>query len=105
METYEIKWTSRAAKDLRKIYSFYSELYSEDMAFKLTGQLMNKVDLLCDKRFLKIGTIDNEFSHLKHHYKKLVQKHIKITYRLSTNKPIVYINRVFDTRQNPRKNR
>ncbi len=39
LETYEIKWTSRAAKDLRKIYSFFSELYSEEMAFKLTGSL------------------------------------------------------------------
>ena len=52
-----------------------------------------------------MGAIDEEFKRLKREYKKLIEGEIKITYRLSTTKPIVYINRVFDTRQDPRKNK
>lgn len=52
-----------------------------------------------------MGTVDEEFKHLKRGYKKLIEDNIKITYRISKTKTIVYINRVFDTRQDPRKNK
>lgn len=52
-----------------------------------------------------MGAIDEEFKHLKREYKKLIVRNIKITYRLSSSYPIVYINRVFDTRQDPLKNK
>ncbi len=51
-----------------------------------------------------MGAIDEQFTHLKRIYKKLIEQNIKITYRTSDRKPIIYINRVFDTRQNPNKN-
>jgi len=75
------------------------------MRFELIQLLLSKVDVLSDERFVKMGTIDEEFNHLKKQYKKLIGKNIKITYRPSLTKPVVYINRVFDTRQNPAKNR
>jgi len=105
LETYEIIWTSRAVKDLHKVYDFYSEQIGEVNAFELIQLLLSKVDVLSDERFVKMGTIDEEFKHLKKQYKKLIEKNIKITYRPSLTKPVVYINRVFDTRQNPAKNR
>jgi plasmid stabilization system protein ParE len=105
LETYEIVWTSRAAKDLRKVYDFYTHQIGEEKAFEIIQHLLNKVEVLSDARFVKIGTVDEEFKHLKRHYKKLIEKNIKITYRLSKNKPTVYINRLFDTRQNPSKNK
>jgi hypothetical protein len=52
-----------------------------------------------------MGAVDEEFKHLKKQYKKLIGRNIKITYRLSLTKYVVYINRVFDMRQNPSKNR
>ena len=52
-----------------------------------------------------MGAIDEEFKHLKREYKKLIVRNIKITYRLSSSHPTVYINRVFDTRQDPVKNK
>jgi hypothetical protein len=52
-----------------------------------------------------MGAIDEQFQHLKHDYKKLIEKNVKITYRVSASKPIVYINRVFETRQHPAKNK
>lgn len=105
MEEYEIVWTSRAKKDLRKVYVFYTELAGESKALEIVESLLKRVDLLADKRFVKIGAIDEQFRHLKYEYKKLIEKNIKITYRLSTSKPIVYINRVFETRQHPTKNK
>jgi hypothetical protein len=44
--------------------------------------------MLADKRFVEIGAIDEQFLLLKYDYKKLIEKNIKITYRLSTSKPI-----------------
>ena len=105
METYEINWTSRATKDLRKVYNFYTELINEEKSFELILKILERVDFLSDKRFVKMGPIDEEFKHLKREYKKLIEGDIKITYRLSTTEPVVYINRVFDTRQHPNKNR
>lgn len=104
METYEIIWTLRAVKDLRKVYHFFTEQIGEEKAFKLIKFLLDKVDVLSDERFVKMGAIDDEFKHLKKQYKKIIVKNIKITYRLSLTKSVIYINRVFDTRQNPSKN-
>jgi plasmid stabilization system protein ParE len=103
--TYEIKWTSRAKKDLRKVYGFYTELAGEEKAFEIVTALLERVDNLSDVKFVKMGAMDEQFCHLKHQYKKLIEKNVKITYRLSASKPIVYINRVFETRQHPSKNK
>jgi plasmid stabilization system protein ParE len=105
LETYEIKWTSRAKNDLRKVYKFYTELAGEDKAFEIISNIIGRVDILSDAKFVKMGAPDEQFNHLKHPYKKLIEKNVKITYRLSTTKPIVYINRVFETRQSPSKNK
>ena len=105
METYEINWTSRAKKDLRKVYNFYTESIGEEKAFEFITILLERVDILSEGKFVKTGAIDEEFKHLKREYKKLIESNIKITYRLSSSKNIVYINRVFDTRQNPLKNK
>jgi len=61
--------------------------------------------LLSDPKFAKMGAIDEAFKHLKRKYKKLIEKDLKITYRLSESKHIVYINKFFDTRQDPSKNK
>lgn len=105
METYEINWTTRAKKDLRKVYHFYTESIGEEKAFEFVATILERVNVLSDVRFVKMGTIDEDFKHLKRKYKKLIEKDIKITYRLSDSKTIVYINRVFDTRQHPLKNK
>lgn len=105
METYKIDWTIRARKDLRKVYIFYTDLIGEEQAFELILKILERVDYLSDERFVKMGAIDEEFRHLKREYKKLIEGDIKITYRLSTIEPVVYINRVFDTRQHPNKNK
>lgn len=105
MEAYEISWTIRATKDLRKIYNFNIGLIGEEKAFGLILLLLERVDMLSNQKFVRMGAVDEEFKHLKRGYKKLIEGDFKITYRINTAKPIIYINRVFDTRQDPRKNR
>lgn len=63
MESYEIKWTSRAKKDLRKVYLFNYELAGDDKAFELIEQILDRVDILSDVRFVHTGSIDEQFSH------------------------------------------
>ena len=92
METYEIKWTSRAKNDLRKVYEFYVALAGEEKAFEIITSIIGLVGALSDDRFVRMGP------------KKLIDKNVKVTYRLSVSKPVVYINRVFETRQHPSKN-
>ncbi|MCK4923008.1 MAG: type II toxin-antitoxin system RelE/ParE family toxin [Bacteroidales bacterium] len=105
MEAYEIIWTSRAASDLKKVYHFYKQLIGEQKAFDLIMLLFKQVDRLSDKRFIKMGASDDEFEHLKRDYRKLIEGDIKVTYRLSISKTIVFIIRLFDTRQHPSKNK
>ena len=95
MAVYEIKWTARAIKDLQKVFFFNADLMGEEKSLTFIENILNRVDLLSDKRFVKIGPVDEQFNHLKRNYKKLVEGHIKITYRISSNKSCVYINRVF----------
>ena len=54
-------------------------------------------------KFKQLGKADETFTHLKHNYRKLIKGDIKITYRLGRTK--IYVIRIFDTRQNPNKNK
>jgi plasmid stabilization system protein ParE len=104
LDCYEISWTARAIKDLRTVFEFYSEQAGHQKAIEIVRSMVEKVDILADTRFVELGAFDEQFAHLQRKYKKLIYKNIKITYRVSDNKHIVYINRVFDTRQNPLRN-
>lgn len=90
---------------LYKNYKFNTELLGEEKAFEIIQNVLKRVVSLADPRFVRMGPADEDFKHMKRSYKKLIEGHIRITYRLSASKPIVYINRVFDSRQHPSKNR
>lgn len=97
--------TSRAVKDLKKAYKFNSQLYNIALASQIINSILNTIEILENPiyDFTKIGSVDEEFTHLKRSYRKLIEGHYKITYREGTNK--IYVNRIFDTRQNPNKNK
>ena len=86
-------WTTRALKDLEKTTRFNESLYGFTKA----------IEILENSNFSEIGSVDEDFLHLKRKYRKLIHLHCKITYRESQTK--IYINRVFDTWQNPNKNK
>lgn len=98
-------WTSRAVKDLEKTTRFNALLYGFNKAVRIAIKLQKRTEILENPKydFSEIGSIDTEFTHLKRNYRKLIDGYCKITYREGKTK--IYINRIFDTRQNPNKNK
>lgn len=101
----QVFWTSRAVKDLEKITRFNSKLYGFNKAIEIALRIKKETEILenVNYNFSEIGSIDEVFFYLKRDYRKLIVHHCKITYRDGKDK--IYINRVFDTRQNPSKNK
>ena len=100
-----VKWTRRALKDLSKISVFNAKSIGKEKALQIAHKIIDVPRILENKEydFKNIGSIDETFNHLKQDYRKIFFKHYKITYRSGKTK--VYITRVFDTRQNPNKNK
>ena len=96
-------WTTRALKDLEKTTRFNESLYGFTKAIAIATEIRKSTEILENSNFSEIGSVDEDFLHLKRKYRKLIHLHCKITYRESQTK--IYINRVFDTWQNPNKNK
>lgn len=98
-------WSTRSTKDLEKITKFYVKLYGASKSRKIVTELRESTEILEQDNLdsSKIGAIDEDFSHLKQDYRKMINHHCKITYR--EGKTNIFIVRVFDTRQNPNKNK
>lgn len=100
-----INWTKRASKDLEKITRFNKNLFGSEKAFEISKELLKTPDILKKSTVdtEKIGQLDDSYNHLKREYRKLLINYYKITYRIG--KENIFIIRVFDTRQNPIKNK
>ena len=98
-----VYWTVRAIKDLEKVTRFNAMLFNFTKAFQIATEIRQSTEILEQKSFKEIEAIDEDFQHLKYDYRKLIHHHCKITYREGKTK--IYINRVFDTRQRPSKNK
>ena len=100
-----VQLTSRALKDLQKVRGFNDLLYGVSKSKKIINTIFETIEILenPDVDFTEIGAIDEDFVHLKYDYRKLITSHYKITYR--KNKSKIYVVRIFDTRQNPNKNK
>ena len=96
-------WTTRAVKDLEKTTRFNSVLFGFSKAIEIALEIRKHTEILETEEFNKIGSVDEDFAHLARKYSKLIYFHCKITYREGNSK--IYINRIFDTRQNPNKNK
>ncbi len=100
-----VQITSRALKDLQKVRGFNDLLYGVSKSKEIINTIFETIEILenPDVDFTEIGAIDEDFVHLKYDYRKLITSHYKITYR--KNKSKIYVVRIFDTRQNPNKNK
>ncbi|ARN79207.1 plasmid stabilization protein [Nonlabens spongiae] len=99
-----VKWTSRSLKDLKSITEFYIELYSSSKTREIITNIRKSTEVLEreNPESSEIGSVDTAFNHPKFEYRKLTNHYCKITYRIG--KDDIYIVRVFDLRQNPKKN-
>ena len=100
-----VQITSRVLKDLQKVRGFNDLLYGVSKSKEIINTIFETIEILenPDVDFTEIGAIDEDFVHLKYDYRKLITSHYKITYR--KNKSKIYVVRIFDTRQNPNKNK
>lgn len=100
-----VYFTSRALKDFEKLFRFNCQLYGFIIAREINSKIITHIEILENPlyNFSKIGSIDEEFLHFKRNYRKIIEQQYKITYREGKTK--IYINRIFDTRQNPNKNK
>jgi hypothetical protein len=78
-------------------------LYGFAKSILISNEIEARTDILGNYNFKELGTVDDDFKHLSRSYKKLLYNHYKITYQEGKTK--IYISRVFDTRQNPNKNK
>lgn len=100
-----VTWTKRALKDLYKVSIFNAKSLGEEKALEIAHNIIDTPKILENPAydFKNIGSIDESFSHLRQEYRKIFYENCKITYREGKTK--IYITRVFDTRQNPNKNK
>ncbi|CAL65538.1 type II toxin-antitoxin system RelE/ParE family toxin [Christiangramia forsetii] len=100
-----VEITSRAIKDLEKVKSFNSNLYGPGKAQEIIEEIFELLETLeySEYDFTELGEVDKDFAHLKYPYRRLTIPHCKITYRKGKTK--IYVVRIFDTRQNPKKNK
>lgn len=103
--TKVIAWTKRAISDLEKVTQFNIKQYGSVKALEVSKNLIKSLQILQNSEldFSELGQIDPSFNHLKKVYRKIINNHCKITYRVDKTK--IYIVRVFDTRQHPNKNK
>lgn len=100
-----VHWTHRATKDLQKITAFNIELLGADKAREISFEIIDAVLVLENPGFnySEIGAVDESLHFLKRKYRKLIHGHYKINYREGADK--IFVSKIFDTRQHPRKNR
>lgn len=88
-----IKWSETSASDLEVIFDYYFSK-SPTAASKIVDEIIEQVESI-------------EFTHqyqkdeLNPKYRRVIIRHFKVIYRVQKN--VVYISRIFDTRQDPTK--
>ena len=93
----KIIWTNPAIDDLSEIFLFLEVTINTDKAEEITTKLYKRVDDLL--KFSEMGTISYDRYGIKSDYRYLVEKPYKIIYSVINN--IVYIETIYDTRQDP----
>ncbi len=96
----EVIWTKTAIKDLNKIYEFNIPIFGEEKSFEYIVALANEINLL-EEGFIAIGAKYKSKRYPEIEYRKLISSHYLIIYRTKGKK--VYINKIFDARQSPKK--
>jgi len=95
----KIYWTAFAKNELKKIFNFYKDEASLNVAEKLTTEITQEA-LIFEKQ-PNIGQIEELLKHRDQSFRHLVYKNYKIIYWINAQKSRIEIIDVFDTRQNP----
>ncbi len=95
----KIYWTDFSKNELRKIFSYYNENKSLEVAKNIVLGIENKTTIL--KTHPYIGQKEDFLINRKQGFRYLVFRNYKIIYWVNKEKNRIEISDVFDTRQNP----
>ena len=98
MNSYSIIWTENAFGDLETIVNYISKV-STTLAEEVAFRILFRVRQL--REFPLSGQIETVIQKSNYEYRFILQGHSKLIYRIENQ--IIYIERIFDTRQNPKK--
>ena len=98
-EEIKIFWTDKAKSDLREIYDFLLLEVEEKKAFEIIQTIYARTNQLYT--FPELGSLEPYLIHLRRPYRILREGNYKIIYRIDNYRSI-YINRIFDSRQDPK---
>lgn len=98
-EQREVVWTKSAQADLQEIYEFTIPLQGEEQAYQLVESIRKKADVLYQPIIGSTRFVSRRYP--ERNYQKLVIAPYLLIFRQIGQ--VVFINRIFDSRQNPRK--
>ncbi len=97
MKVAQVIWTSEAIFDLEVIYDFLAEK-SPSAAERITNRILERTRQL--EEFPESGAIQEKIV-LEKEYRYLVEGNYKIIYRYKHLERTIFVEVVFDARQNP----
>jgi plasmid stabilization system protein ParE len=97
MADYKVFWTITAIYDLEEIYDFLSAK-SVEVAEKQIDNILKREEQL---KYQPTSGPVQDLQSIKEEYRYLIEGNYKIIYHIQKN--IIYIDTVFDTRQDPEK--
>lgn len=97
----KIYWTDFSKNELRKIFDYYKEKASINVARKLVVGIIKETLKL--KKQPRIGQIEEYLENSSKEYRYLVYKNYKIIYWINNESNTVEVFDVFDSRQSPTK--
>lgn len=95
----KIQYTEQSLISLQESLDFISKDVSLEKLIEIRDQILDSTDILL--KYPKLGKKEEYLEHLKLGHRRIIEGHYKIIYR--TDKKIIYITDIFDTRQEPKK--
>ena len=95
----KIEITEKAEERLKEIYQYYKREASIVVAKRIKDDILKRIKTLKD--YKELGPVDEHLQYLNLAHRKLTQGNYKIVYRIE--KKIIYITDIFDTQQDPDK--
>lgn len=97
----QVIFTEQAFRGLEEALAFIADKVSEEKLSEITTRILDRTDELKTQPYQ--GQQEPYLSHLSPDYRRLIEDHYKIIYRVESN--TVYIIDIFDSRQDPYKMR
>jgi len=95
----KIIWSDFAIENLKDIFDYYKIKASKKIAEKIRRQILASTKQLTQNP--ESGQIESYLEKLKQNHRYLLSGNYKIIYRIEKDQ--IFINDVFDVRQNPNK--